>query len=406
VRALTVGDTKSEEEEDWLTLDKILSPHVFTALELVDSSPADPPAEGKPSSRDQLFELVHSLLPPSPARKEDAKANVDDEGKFSLLDGDRYEVLRKVHDAEDDSLRRWKCSFNRQQLLALYKECRGRVRGEEAEEEGPSTPGQNDSDKMKCMRLLEKYYVSEEESSLGQLKLSALYDIAAEVSKIAKEDHVNFDHTSERSMSSSSLTSNQSVTKSNMTTKRIWGSWDTVHPASAGLQSQSHTFMPYAYNASRDHPASYAVVHEDVEDEEESDDEDSGNSTHRLSQEEAKTLGLKTIVSLPTNPNNLLKFQRLRARSQNDSKYFIAEDTKHLAKQDPKKLEHKIVLLTRDSPYTLFEAKDCVLKARQSRSIRFDISDKEVSGGISSPVFVFFDSWTFILSNVPHYNCS
>ena len=40
---------------------------------------------------------------------------------------------------------------------------------------------------------------------------------------------------------------------------RIWGSWDVVHPASAGHESQKNLFLVSTFSATRDHPASYAI---------------------------------------------------------------------------------------------------------------------------------------------------
>jgi hypothetical protein len=41
--------------------------------------------------------------------------------------------------------------------------------------------------------------------------------------------------------------------------RRIRGSWEQVHPASAGVESQAGVFLVSAYSAARDHPAAYAV---------------------------------------------------------------------------------------------------------------------------------------------------
>eukprot|EP01040_Poterioochromonas_malhamensis_P013046 gene13046-14311_t len=47
--------------------------------------------------------------------------------------------------------------------------------------------------------------------------------------------------------------------------RRIWGSWNTVHPASQGSESQTSYFLLSTYNATRDHPAAFALRHEDDE---------------------------------------------------------------------------------------------------------------------------------------------
>ena len=45
--------------------------------------------------------------------------------------------------------------------------------------------------------------------------------------------------------------------------KRVWGSWEIVHPASAGTSSQVFLFVPADFNPTVDHPGSYAV-HTDI----------------------------------------------------------------------------------------------------------------------------------------------
>ena len=380
----------TEEEEQWLQLDKILSPHVFDANELAAVDDAG-------TGRSFADDLVSSILPgPIPgvlpikpyvsslestsglSELQEPNASIAGSlGSKLPLEGDKYQMLRDQYELGEQVFGdRWICPFNRKELLELRRVDR---RGSFTISSSSTSSSVIDTeDAKRCRELMEKYYVGDDESIQGHMRLAALHQLSSDLLVVLSDETVESD--------SISITS-EDHTKTNTTTKRIWGSWDCVHPASAGLRSQTHTFMPFAFNASRDHPASYAVTREENVQDEDSDDDDMETTSMILTTSDLRRLGRKALTSLPNAPNNndmirnarsSMTSQQIRMKNSIKSKYFIAEDIKELGRQDPQKLEKKIILLVASTPRTLLEVKDYALQPRQSKSLRFDITDKEV----------------------------
>jgi hypothetical protein len=158
--------------------------------------------------------------------------------------------------------------------------------------------------------------------------------------------------------------------------KRIWGSWEHVHPASAGATSQSGVFMVSGYSSTRDHPGSYAIhdpgkyafsfdIGRDMK----------KTQTLPTGSTELQALGMKTLTSLPgsgAGSNGLDGFH-----IDPKSRWIIVDSIGDLAVVPLNKAKGKIILLTQKDTLELLELKDVVLQTRQSRSHRFQVPDKE-----------------------------
>jgi hypothetical protein len=120
IRAMGEEDTFSEEEKDWLELDRILSPHVFGKEER--SAPA--------RARDG-HDLLNSIIPHhidgiaetsqlSPQKLKEKSSQYPLPQDKNNRHGDMYQEMRwRYEDGEivfDDA---WKCPFTRAQLLSI-----------------------------------------------------------------------------------------------------------------------------------------------------------------------------------------------------------------------------------------------------------------------------------------------
>lgn len=183
-----------------------------------------------------------------------------------------------------------------------------------------------------------------------------------------------------------STTIDQSVEESDI--RRIFGSWQTVHPASQGKESQTGYFMISTFNAARDNPASFAL-HNDItaddDSESSSDDENAlvlpatGNEDGGF--EESKMIQAQDTIrqkGMDILMKNSVPKKVKKAKSKHPSHmYSTFENSTELAQQDPLKLRGKIVLLQEKEPMILFEVKDAMLQARQSKSHYFSIPNRE-----------------------------
>jgi hypothetical protein len=223
--------------------------------------------------------------------------------------------------------------------------------------------------------------------------------------------------------------------------RRIWGSWQTVHPASQGSESQTSYFMVSTYNATRDHPAAFALHHEQDDDEdgsegsisskEEGEDDEEGQEVENKkgaevverpgtaasdvfqkekdANDQLRQKGMQLLLNRDggTNSKNRLKTQQTgltsegshsirKSKSKSKKKkapknpYHICEEIQELAQQDPLKVRGKIILLQVKEPMTLFTINDSMIQARQSRSHYFSIPDKESVRVIEFTVSIVF----------------
>lgn len=387
VRGLGEGEEMTQEEREWLQLDRILSPHLFEPEEKIPIEVQERNIEVDLSTSVVKVKKLKNVTHP----KEELKPPIINR----IHEGDIHDQLRERYvNGEIVFDFSWRCPFTRDELLKLRS----------------STAEPTTDDQRKVIYLMEKYYVDDNESILGHSRLMALSKVTHEIfsgieriDRLAEaEDKVrqemllkatqsgNYDdldneniirHRSE-SISGSIASANKNDEDQEddaSSIKRIWGSWESVHPASAGAQSQESYFLSSAFNAARDHPASYAI-HEDLELNSHHDDDDdmslsSAGSLHKkLEGQELLNAGLEVLKSHPAPPRDS-QFDTF----QNDpnSKWFIFENTREIAAIEPKRVRGKTSLLAISEPKVLFETKDLTLQARQSRSHRFQVPDRD-----------------------------
>jgi hypothetical protein len=463
LRTLGSNEKLTEDEFRWIDMDKILSPYVYDDVEI------DPPK--KPSEIDVLKELnisvVHSRavdkvshhkngLRDSPTAARHSKVNTQKKTfAHPERDGDIFDDLRDRYEAGEQLFDySWKCPYSREQLLAIRAKTLEEIDNEE---------------ELGVWKLMDKYYVDENESLVGQHRLRAYHDMTKKISrhlarldkaermeKIAvkkwkeelMKEGLNMDDMSAQernmrlkqmksqpsnstlgdeddSLSDSSAASspkkgpmspfkkqksglsrqNSTISRQNSGLSieeggegeneddldddvmepeddefiRVWGSWEQIHPASAGATSQTALFYVSSFSCTRDHPASYAIHPPKDPDNidavtglpSKGTPRDGDAKRGSISQAALQSLGMRSLLSVPQT------YEKDIYENAPNSKWYIAENMKKLGETDPLKLKKKIVLLAVDKPMTLLEVKNNVLQARQSRSHRFTVPNTE-----------------------------
>eukprot|EP01038_Epipyxis_sp_PR26KG_P004789 gene4789-6716_t len=414
LRSIGREDNITEEEYQWLQLDKILSPHVYDTSELgkkpllskkfkkgsSNNLNQQNQAVGADIEKMLTTSVISKAKLPSDSRKGGAGAETMQE--ISVIksgnDGDVYEDLRNEYNNngnENDMFDElWHCPFNKQQLLIIR-----RAKVEDLV----------DPQEVLVRSLMDKYYVDEAESILGNARFKMLQQVSNKMStmindidsKALNEKKLlfkvmdQFKNTGFGAEDESMIESSQVSTRENSAIstyydspdniKRIWGSWEQVHPASAGKESQSHFFLLSTFDSARDNPASFAI-HEEEEDNDDSEDEEdllknTSKSTKEMDQEEMRNLGMKALTTLGTTSNEDYQGnsspKKRKGELRSHSKFFITDSMSELAQQDPRTTRGKIVLLLNKDPMTLLTVKDATLQARQSRSHYFSLPDRE-----------------------------
>lgn len=372
LRALGEGETMSIEQREWLQIDKILAPHVYDVSELRATNIYD---------RNVLLDLSTSVIN-EPEMDGITKSKFDPSKspiKYqSKQEGDIYDDLRNRYDNGevifDDS---WRCPFNKDKLF--------KIRNSKTEPRS--------SEELKVKDLMAKYFVDENESVLGHKRLKALQNVFQEIAASNKrvDDLAKEELTTAIAVATVGLTSTgANTTTTALTTSlpdefleakptlhRIWGSWEQVHPASAGALSQESYFMVSAFNASRDHPASYAVNEKSAFTKASVMKEVYGlNSTSDEQTDDARReTSMKILTSMPSK--KLTEGQFDQFHNDPNSKWFICESIRELAMQEPKRIRGKVVLIVKQDRMSVFEIKDATLQSRQSRSHKFELSDRD-----------------------------
>lgn len=299
------------------------------------------------------------------------------DGKENDRAGDRYEEIRwRFEGGEVVFEAAWTCVASRNELLKIR--------------DTVDETRMNDHD-IRCKRLMEKYYVDDDESLLGQNRLKHIQAVSCGISRhIAKEVQFAAEERVELMNRSASVMEEQAL-NDELAANRIWGSFECVHPASAGTYSQQAYFVRAGFDVSRDHPGSFAVHPVDANpfgDDEDDQDVQSvckGGNTGELSNSEARDLGKKSLLTLPGNDQPATVH-----RNDPNSKWYICESAAELAKQEYRRTRGKVVLLAESEPLVLLDIPDMTLQARQSRSHRFDIPDQDDSRVLEICVSVIF----------------
>jgi hypothetical protein len=260
----------------------------------------------------------------------------------------------------DDS---WKCPFQKAELLHIHRTQIDLLQSE---------------DEKRAKKLLNRFYVSEDESTLGKKRLENCLNLMKEV--IQAVEIIDYDNPRYKKLRVANASSEEKpVIQMERKVTRIWGAWDTVHPASAGLQSQSNLFLVSIFSASRDHPASYAV-YEDSGNNLFSDSSDlsvksGGAKNNQPSGAALGALGRKALTSMPSQSSGPMD----SFVNDPNSKFFIVDSIAELVVQEQRKVQGKIILIAKGEQITISEVKETTLDSRQSRTHRFDLPDREDS---------------------------
>ena len=399
LRSLAEDEPTTIDEQMWIQMDKILSPHIYDKEELKPVPTKLPQPQEERTLNEKLSTSViepkhfpsKSILKQGKEKQGGAQQKgkvVVDSGK----DGDIYESLRREY-SDGTSIfdeTSWLCPYNKDELLQLRLKSIESIR---------------DENEFLCLKLLQKYYVSDDESILGLARLREVAEISRKVAKVVLEsdtkaaeklqelaevkEKIGADDLPQAIVRPSTAEKPEVVEMKNVS--RIWGSWNVVHPASAGVHSQTSFFYPPSFNSSRSHPASFAV-REGAEDGDEAvsdlSDEDSlgilssGNKTNRAKSKNTNESSSKTEVGVQVLTGSMASKSGSRAAAaavDNSSPYFIAESLSELTKLNLSKVRGKIFLLHSKDAEMLLDVKDATLQARQSRSHYFALPQGENS---------------------------
>eukprot|EP01041_Mallomonas_annulata_P002218 gene2218-4307_t len=411
VRTLANDEDITEEERSWLLLDRILSPHAFDDTEefqpaklyrkkdcdtLLYSSVISPPPTTTTTGK------VKKNTMKSPLKTTDIqKANtpdrvtaiIDDE---LMVDGDRYMPLRDAYNNSNDNdneedlftTQEWECPFTQKELLELRNYPNNKSSSSSSNEidmerlqsikKGKGKVEVEDA--LLCIELMKKYYVSEDESILGHKRLHILQELSKDITRVMSisegdADGINGAGVGATSLNGDSISNASSLSVDSKYFKRVWGSWEQVHPASAGFNSQSHTFISSSYNASRDHPASFAVLERDNDDgRDHGDNEDEDDMEITIpSATQLRAQGAKALTALPVDPT----VDTLHIRNDPLSKWYIARNIRELSLQNPSKVGNKMTVIVNEGTMNLLDISDSSLQTRQSRSLRFEVPHRE-----------------------------
>lgn len=388
---LQLEEKLSEDEIAWLQLDKILSPHIYEPAEratLVTNKRQRSTNVLNPEVRDPT-DLVSSIVPLNSTLgnglqisgekgfREVAPPTLMNDGKENDRAGDKFEEIRwRFENGEVIFEAPWTCVANRDELLEIRSSI--------------DEIGLSDHD-IRCKRLMEKYYVDDDESLLGQNRMKHVQAISSGIARhVVKEEQLASENRAELLNRSVSMVAEQAL-NDELAANRKWGSFEVVHPASAGISSQQAYFMRAGFDVSRDHPAAFAIHPEDQNPFAEDDDSLDAIFVEKKKKREdptgleARQLGKKTLLTLPGDDKVETVF-----KNDPNSMWFICESPAELAKQEYRRTRGKVILLAEPNPLVLLDICDLALQARQSRSHRFDIPDQDDSRILEICVSIMF----------------
>jgi len=404
VRGKGAGDSYTQNEADWQYMDKILNPEVYNIHHREDD------IAQRPVVKDLTFNAVYmqtmtnegsKVTPIDPESKSHQKSRHNPlTAKDPAFDGNLFQESRyRYEDGEkvfDDT---WRCPFNREELLAIR-----------------AMPDLNHctDDELRARRLLDVYYVSENESIMGNSRLRTMYSVTKRISNFltdsdkeaqleakakrieravlrgvpdeprSKED----EEESVRNREELAEIQKRMATEDGSDINRIWGSWDQVHPASGGIGSQTSYFLKSAFDPSRDHPANYGLHDEAHWLRANAQRTNSGLGSHALpdNPSELQELSLKAVSALPGSAPATFDVH------ENDpsSDYLICDNLRELALMEVRRVKGKIVLLANPEPLVVFETKEATLQSRQSRSHRFEIPNRDEQKCLDITVSIVF----------------
>ena len=407
IRSLGAGDELSEDEENWCQIDKIINPELYFYIDNSVVDVHDRTIERDLSTNSAILQKNKRVVDLENEQELHKRSRSDPLAfKDSASDGNKYQELRWFHDESSEKEAafndKWNCPFTKDEILSIRKQKLSDIIGEDA---------------LKVRQLLDKFYVSNDESVLGNLRLKSLLDASSTIVSFLKtsdqeaqiESNMRLDERSKlrapnanhhldgnrstedalKTKSSTSIDSDSSLFQpvdhiSSATTmnekhddddtldiNRLWGGWDTVHPASGGMESQSAYFMRSSFDPSRDHPANFGI-HDDLWNEKNSND----TSYERKALPEGSELEKVSMTALTSDPGRIPNRFDIHENDPS-SDYLIADSANELALMEVRRIKGKIVLLAVPDPLTIFEVNNLQLDSRQSRSHKFEIPNRD-----------------------------
>lgn len=360
LRSIGASDTITPEERLWMSMDRVLSPHLydgggeqFYCAKKIPVKTADSKVKLDGTT------LLYAILP---------KNSLD-----VVVEGDRYEAERlKFENGEvsySDSVNETICPFDRMQLLNLRS-----ISNTSLELASPV--------EQLCHRLMDKYYIDPDESYFGLHRMKSINEISK---ALVKNENKHRKHSITSIVSSDAFEDNDGTSTIDDASsiddgiKRIYGTFDHIHPASLGSASQKCYFLVSSYSALRDHPAAFAVR--------EADNDANPFGLEIFNQSEIS----ESISNMDDNSKRDFAINQLTAQPGNSkygagdassalrykSKFLIMDSIKDLARQEPRTVGGKIVLIVASDIKTILEIPSTELKSRQSRSHRFDVPELE-----------------------------
>ena len=338
------ANSLSIEERHWIRLDRVLCPEAYIMNEEEDCE--------RSGSTLAVSTLLNSKLEGMNSLSSSAKQSENYMAVSSFREGDRFDALRDAYANGEDIIETsaWKHPFTKEELLHL----RGAVLTEDANE-----------DTRRAHMLMNKYYVSEMETALGNQRLELMKKVLGEIGRALQN---NLDSTLPSPVNNSisaKETANAVDIIERKVGRRVYGSWEQVHPASMGVASQRKFFDRPSFSASRDHPAMYCASKSS-----QSINVDALSTIPLFSGTTLDDLGMSLLLADAHHDDSLMN-------QDPDSSCFIVECLGELATREKASVQGKVVLVAQKDQKRVFDVAEATLQARQSRSHRFEVPDND-----------------------------
>lgn len=196
--------------------------------------------------------------------------------------------------------------------------------------------------------LLAEYYVEDSTTTIGRRDQATIRDLQKRISDtVRRQQQIRLQQMQQDELLETPIDCNEPRHDSSAhVNSRMWGGWDSVHPASSGLKGQLR-LVGSDFDFAREHPASFAC---------------------KRAQSES-TVDAQTIV----DPS-------LARSCAAEASYgeFVIKDLEGLNKLPPFKLKHHGILFECDSCDTqLLSHEGQALEARGSRTHRFEVPNEK-----------------------------
>jgi hypothetical protein len=386
---LAVGDLEAEErlsedEHNWIVLDQILSPFLYCLAS------NNPPQAQRRGSGILTRSVSKTLVPFTESSRNDD--GISD--SFVSIAKSVFENNTKRKFGESNLASSNSATFN----TAVQKDSpyRNYTREKLLSIRATSDLSQLSIEEINCKKLLDQYFINEDECYLSHGRLKIIRGIAKSLCNfIRNQEIISKEHENALLARSNSMAQSKLIHEE-LKSNRIWGSWEQVHPASAGASSQQKYFLVAGFDASRDHPAAFATRYnrwsqpfDDTDGGLFDDDlgEESNTAKKSLSQEE------KAEVAKQLMTGEIQQVQDDEAQKIEESSYHIVSNLEELAGLDHRVVRNKVVYIAQKEPSALFEITNQTLEARQSRSHYFEVQDRADARVLDLTVSVLFQGF-------------